>query len=423
MRYRTPGRLRLGLSLLLSAGLHLLLLLVYHLIAPSPSPSHLPFFRAPKAPSAPRLSGPEPEADSPAMKRVAGRMPDLSLAVDAVTSTVSDSVAPRGAPGDTLAGPIEVGGRHRPFESRLPATDTTEVQAQDLGPSFPMEERDAYARLWVPDADPTDPESAPARRARQIVLACLNAMGGVDRLEALHSMAAVVWVQATTRYRPPTAKGERPYVHRVPAYAHPVSVWRFEAGSAEPWERMPYTREGVFPSLTTMVPYYEVGAFFRFFEGRWRSSPPWSRTYRERSEGERWNFAHRFLGEGVQLRYAGTGTFDGRSVQSVHVDDRKFGRTFLAHFDADDALLVAVEEELSEREAEWFRAQRGHQRRKSPTWTTRFEKYEEIQGVLWPTRWRRTEDTANPYRPYSSIILLSVAFNGEDPSQVPPEVE
>ena len=87
------------------------------------------------------------------------------------------------------------------------------------------------------------------------------------------------------------------------------------------------------------------------------------------------------------------------------------------------ALLAAVEEELSEREAEWFRAQRGHQRLKSPFWITRFEKYEEVQGVLWPTRWRRTEDTARRFRPYSSTILLNVAFNGEEPSRQPPELE
>lgn len=420
MGHRDPGRLRLGLSLLLSAFLHLLLMAVSHLLAPSPSPGHLPFYRPPQAPSAHRLTGRKPDAESPAMERVAGRLPDLSLDRDAIRSIVSGPVESPRTPGDTLQGPIEVGGRGLAFQRLVPAEDSVEVQAQDLGPSLPMEERDAWARLWVPDADPTDQESAPARRARQIVLACLNAMGGVDRLEALHSMAAVVWVRATSRFLPPVGK-ERPFVQSVPAYAHPVSVWRFEAGGADPWERRPYTREGGLPSLTAMVPYYEVGAFFNFFENRWRSSPPWSRTHRERSEGERWNFVHRFLGEGVQLRYAGKGTFDRRSVHSVHVDDRKFGRILVAHFDADDALLVAVEEELSEREAEWFRAQRGHQRRKSPVWTTRFEKYEEIQGVLWPTRWRRTEDGAR--RPSFATILLSVAFNGEEPSRQPPEVE
>ena len=418
MRHRTPGRLRLGLSLLLSACLHLLLLVASHLLAPSPSPGHLPFYRAPQASSTPRLRGREPEAESPAMERVAGRLPDLSLGQDAISSTVSGPVEPLGAPGDTLRALIEVGGRLLPFERWLPAEDS--VEAQDLGPSLSMEERDVYARLWVPDADTTDQESASARRARQIVLACLNAMGGVDRLEALHSMAAVVWVRATTRYRPP--EGREPFVvQTVPAYAHPVAEWRFEPGGG--WESRPYTREGFFPSLTRMVPFYEVGAFYSFFAMRWQSSPPWSRTYREQSEGERWNFVHRFFGEGVHLRYAGTGTFDRRSVQSVHVDDRKFGRTLLAHFDSDDALLVAVREELSQREADWFRGQRGNQRRKSPVWTTRFEKYEEIQGVLWPTRWHRTEDSAREYRPYSATILLKVAFNGEEPSRQPPEVE
>ena len=430
MRYRAPGRLRLGLSLLLSAFLHLLLLVVYHLIAPSPSPDHLPFFRTtPRALSAPRLSGPEPETESPAMKRVAGRLPDLSRTVDAVTSAVSDSVAPRGAPGDTLAGPIEVGGRRLSFERQVPAEDSVEVRAQDLGPSFPMEERDAYARLWLPDADTTDEESAPARRARQIVLACLDAMGGVDRLEALHSMAAVVWVQATSRYLPPVGK-QPPYVHWVPAYVHPVAVWRFDPGSGQPWERAPYVREEAFPSYSPMVPYHELGAFSRFFEARWiLHTPPWTRSFRDRSEGERWNFVERFLGEGIHLRYLGRHTFDGRPVHSVRVDDRKFGRIFAAHFDADDALLAAVDEELSEREAEWFVNQWGNQKKPSPAWTTRFEEYEEVQGVLYPTKWRRSGGVPDmpspvaPPRPPYSTILLNVAFNGEEPSRQPPEVE
>lgn len=417
MRYRAPGRLRLGLSLLLSAFLHLLLIAGYHLLAPTPSPDHLPFYRGPRALSAPRLSGPEPEADAPAMQRVAGRMPDLSRTVDAVTSAVSDSVAPRRAPGDTLAGPVEVGGRHRPFEIRVPAEDSVEVQAQDLGPSFPMEERDAYARLWLPDADTTDEDSAPARRARQIVLECLDAMGGVERLKALRSMSAVVWVRATSRLLSGVVYNVRPY-------AHPVSVWRFDPGSGHPWERAPYVREEVFPGYPSMVPYYELGAFSRFFEGRWMlNSPPWSRSFRDRSEGERWNFVERFLGEGIRLRYLGRGTFDGRPVHSVRVDDRKFGRIFAAHFDADDALLAAVEEELSEREAEWFRNQRGNQGRSSPAWTTRFEEYEEVQGVLYPTKWRRSGGNPGAGRPYYSTILLNVAFNGEEPSQAPPEME
>ena len=417
MRYRAPGRLRLGLSLLLSAFLHLLLIAGYHLLAPTPAADHLPFYRSPRALSTPRLSGPEPEADAPAMQRVAGRMPDLSRTVDAVTSAVSDSVAPRRAPGDTLAGPIEVGGRHRPFEIRVPAEDSVEVQAQDLGPSFPMEERDAYARLWLPDADTTDEDSAPARRARQIVLACLDAMGGVERLKALRSMSAVVWVRATSRLLSGVVYNVRPY-------AHPVSVWRFDPGSGLPWERTPYVREEVFPSYPSMVPYYELGAFSRFFEGRWMlNSPPWSRSFRDRSEGERWNFVERFLGEGIRLRYLGRGTFDGRPVHSVRVDDRKFGRIFAAHFDADDALLAAVEEELSEREAEWFRNQRGNQGRGSPAWTTRFEEYEEVQGVLFPTKWRRSGGNPGAGRPYYSTILLKVAFNGEEPSQAPPEME
>ena len=427
MRYRNPGRHRLGLSLLLSAFLHLLLVVGYHLLAPSPALDHLPFFRPPQTPSAPRLSGPEPEDQSPAMKRMAGRLPDLSLAVDAVTSAVSDSVAPRGAPGDTLAGPVEVGGRHRPFEPWLPAEDSVEVQAQDLGPSFPMEERDAYARLWLPDADTTDVDSAPARRARQIVLACLNAMGGVDRLKALRSMSAVVWVRATTRW-----DGKLPpYVHRVPAYYHPVAVWRFDPGSGQPWERRPYNREGGLPSLTAMVPYHELGAYSRFFEARWMlHTPPWTRSFRNRSEGERWNFVERFLGEGIHLRYLGRHTLDGRPVHSVRVDDRKFGRIFAAHFDADDALLAAVDEEVSEREAEWFVNQWGNQKKASPAWTTRFEEYEEVQGVLYPTKWRRSGGATEPPlpsgappKPPYSTILLNVAFNGEEPSQAPPEVE
>ncbi|MCY3737703.1 MAG: hypothetical protein OXG13_14945 [Gemmatimonadaceae bacterium] len=314
--------------------------------------------------------------------------------------------------------------------SQVPAEDSVEVQAQDLGPSFPMEERDAYARLWLPDADTTDEDSAPARRARQIVLACLEAMGGVDRLKALRSMSAVVWVRATSRYLPPVGR-QPPYVHRVPAYVHPVAVWRFDPGSGQPWERAPFVREEVFSSYSSMVPYHELGAFSRFFEARWMlHTPPWTRSFRDRSEGERWNFVERFLGEGIHLRYLGRGTFDGRPVHSVRVDDRKFGRIFAAHFDADDALLAAVDEELSEREAEWFENQWGNQKKPSPAWTTRFEEYEEVQGVLYPTKWRRSggapdmpHPSGAPPKPPYSTILLSVAFNGEEPSRQPPEVD
>lgn len=239
-------------------------------------------------------------------------------------------------------------------------------------------------------------------------------MGGVDRLEALHSMSAVVWIHATTRYLSGIILDVGPYVY-------PVSVWRFEPSLGHPWERAPYVREGSSPGYSQKVPAYELEAFYLFFEGRWQNAPADTRSLRDRSEGERWNMAHRFLGKGVHLRYSGRGTFDGRSVHSVRVDDRKFGRTFLAHFDSDSALLMAEEEGLSEREAEWFRSQKGHQGRRSSEWTTRYAAYEEIQGVLVPTRWTRTERSTRSRPPYSSTILLSIAFNGEEPSRSPPD--
>lgn len=43
--------------------------------------------------------------------------------------------------------------------------------------------------------------------------------------------------------------------------------------------------------------------------------------------------------------------------------------------------------------------------------------------LLWPTGWRRTEDRARRLRPSFATILLSVAFNGEEPSRQPPEME
>ncbi len=55
-------------------------------------------------------------------------------------------------------------------------------------------------------------------------------------------------------------------------------------------------------------------------------------------------------------------------------------------------------------------------------WTTRFEEYEDVQRVLFPTKWRPSGGSAGR-PPYSSTILLNVAFNGEEPSQVPPEAE
>lgn len=122
----TAGRRRVGFSLLLSAFLHLLFLLGYHLLTPSPTPDQLPFVRRPQALSPSRLAVVEPNTRSPAMERFAGRLPDLSLDADAISSAVSDSVKARLLPGDASAGPIEVGGRHLPL-----VTDSIEIPAHD----------------------------------------------------------------------------------------------------------------------------------------------------------------------------------------------------------------------------------------------------------------------------------------------------
>lgn len=88
------------------------------------------------------------------------------------------------------------------------------------------------------------------------------------------------------------------------------------------------------------------------------------------------------------------------------------------------------DEELSEREAEWFLNQGGNQKKASPAWTTRFEEYKEVQGVLFPTKWRRSGGAPEPPlpegvppKPPYSTIQLNVAFNGEEPSRAPPEME
>ena len=157
--------------------------------------------------------------------------------------------------------------------------------------------------------------------------------------------------------------------------------------------------------------------FETLFNDRWSqygsNLPPGLAAMRHRGEEVRWHFIDRFLGEGVALDYLGQErSRDGTCFEVVLVDDRKFGHYFEALFDCRTALLSVTRERLTPQEEQWFR--QTNPRANPPTWTTVYDRYQEVQGVLTPHHWERTEG-------WNTIsVYLQWAYNGAEPSTAEP---
>ena len=122
------------------------------------------------------------------------------------------------------------------------------------------------------------------------------------------------------------------------------------------------------------------------------------------------------MSEDVALDYLGQERRrDGTCYDVVLVDDRKFGHYFEALFDCRTALLSVTREKLTPQEEQWFR--QTNPRVRPPTWVTVYDRYQEVQGVLTPHRWKRTlgRNTVSVY--------LQWAYNGAEPSTAEPVLQ
>lgn len=274
------------------------------------------------------------------------------------------------------------------------------------------EEYERYVRHWRVDIDTTDAESMSQARARAVVVAAFEAMGGMDRLLAITEMRAVVWIEAQEHFIPP-----RRYVS-LPAYAYPIALWRYWGLSKVQRDvyrvALDLSPDAEIPEYATRNPARTRRAYYSGFDGRWViSAPSATRKLRQQSEAARWHMVDRFLGEGIRLRYLEAGRFDYEPVHRIEVDDRKYGRVYDAFFHRETGLLVGTQEALSESERRWYKER---YRRQPPIWTTAYDRYEEIDGVLTARRWLRRWK-------HSRIILhLNIRYNGAEPDTTLPEL-
>ncbi|MBT7862165.1 MAG: hypothetical protein HN712_17745 [Gemmatimonadetes bacterium] len=342
------------------------------------------------------------------------------LTQDLATLQEPGQVAPTpmpGLPASALSGIVEAGSRPLVFESIHIDLDTV-----DLGQSqFEAVQRlrdlyGSYAHIWLPDADTTDQQSVLENRARAIVAEALEAMGGTERLLKIHSMDVLVWLIATDHQTPIGLQNVSPY-------AYPMGYWHFDDEPGAQWDQTPFAidlGQILLPPYASMNPARSRSKYYQVFEGRWiLKTPPPTRKFRQRSEGMYWHVAHRFLDEGIRLAYAGRGTFAHRPVHEIVVVDSKYGRQYESYFDRQTKLLIGIREELTNFEKQWFRQARMGLRSRPPVWTTHFEDYQDVDGVLLPTRWRRSDGSTigGP-----STILLNIGLNGALPDETIPEL-
>ncbi|MCC7264757.1 MAG: hypothetical protein IT369_19750 [Candidatus Latescibacteria bacterium] len=289
-------------------------------------------------------------------------------------------------------------------------------------------EREQYARFHLLDADTTDDESQRRSRARQIVERAIAAMGGREALGRIKEMKVRVWLESRTSCwsGPPVD---------VPPFVYPVAIWTCTAQGTSTRQRI-----AVKISLDPKLPNPDyvfrlpcgLGSYQALFDTRWRFPPTATPRavpevqslqeagrLRERGETARWHFLDHFLGDGVRIEYLGTEHLAGRLSENnqagrlaavIQVQDDHYGNLQEAYFDEESGLLLATVDGLTTQEKEWFRTA---YRRGPPTWTTVYDRYRPVRGVLTPHRWVRSGE----------VVHLQIAYNGEEPSLAEPQID
>ena len=254
-------------------------------------------------------------------------------------------------------------------------------------------ELEEYARLYVGDADTTDQESHSHNRARMVVLRAIEAMGGLDALAALTELHVAVWMESTTHNVGTVSS-------RVPRYLYPVARWHFDATqglSIEPVEvRLSLDPDSPNEPYQLYHPGPDLDAYHSQFTNYWSGPRLPNEGTRKRRDGtaRRWHFLDRFLSHDVRLGYVGRQRHEdvykrtGPSVETVLVNDHKYGQYFEAHFSQTTGLLVAITEGFTEYEKDWHLRTYGPPRLGLKA-TTEYADHRSVGGVLLPHRIRR----------------------------------
>ena len=415
----TTSRKQVCLALSVSAALHLLILLIppgrgdvpkgmRFRLSPVPSASWIEILRASR-----------PELTVDGMERLPGPgfvLPQLTL-TDLPFDDLPQPAAPELTKTDSLwlAARTEKGLWLPPEE--VPVDLNELALAAEARKAEEVEGLDEYARHFAGDSDTTDQASKSHRRARQVVMRAIDAMGGWQALAALTELHAGVWLASTTHR---VGRIET----RVPLYYYPTARWHFSAAEGFSSESVPVelSLDPDHPNepYQRYSPGSELSAYRSLFSNLWRYGPPLpNEGTPKRLKGHltRWHFLERFLGHAVVLSYIGKERY-GRAhtdVEAIRVNDHKYGQYFEAFFSRETGVLVAVIEGFTEYERRWAKKRGG---RLPDDWTTEYADYRPVNGVLLPHHIRRRQGSA-----FVSIHLQLAHDAGSLSSSPPAEPE
>ncbi len=245
-----------------------------------------------------------------------------------------------------------------------------------------------------------DKYSATYKKARNVVEKAIVAMGGREALVAIHEMKVDIWVEASENLLGRVLLSVRPYLY-------PIAQNEYKA-----WSKIGHGRNRASTDMRyiTSNPAITKEKYSTLFESRWSALSSEKRALRIQGEEARWHFLDRFLGEGIMLRYVGEDRLlvkkdkrEKRLVDIVEVTDQKYGYYYYTFFDRETALLLAIQETLSKSESRWYRQ---NYKSSPPVWTTFYDLYEPMAGVLTPHRLVRSDGGRQV------TVYLEVEYNG-----------
>ena len=402
---------RLALCLFLSALLHIAVVLLTP-STPDPQPAFQVVFRPPPRALETRPFDPaKPALRERQMQRLVVKSTLPQLAQESTES------APLGEIAEQLPPEARDDMAHLAKRMRIEWSDYVKIDSLLLARRA-AEDREGYVRFPLPNT------GAGRDRALEVIERAIEAMGGMKRLLAIKEMSAMVWIESDSKEI--ERGGVVLTVIPVTPYLYPVATWHwyYEGwGERAGFKKERYKAEVSFdpavpnPSYVSKNPKRARRIFEALFDDRWGrykgNLPPDLATMRHRGEEVRWHFVDRFISEDVALDYLGQErSRDGTCFEVVLVDDRKFGHYFEALFDCRTALLAKTIEKLTPQEEQWFR--QANPKVHPPTWITVYDRYQEVQGVLTPHRWKRAQGRD------AISVYLQWAYNGAEPSTAEP---
>ena len=403
---------RLAACLFLSALLHLVVVLLTPPLTPDPQPIFQVVFRPP-----PRAL--ETKPFDPAKPALRERQMQRLVVKSALPQLAQESTesAPLGEIAEQLPPEARDDMAHLAKRMRIEWSDYVKIDSLLLARRA-AEDREGYVRFPLPNT------GAGRGRALEVIERAIEAMGGMKRLVAIRAMSAMVWIESDSKEI--ERGGVVLTVIPVTPYLYPVATWHwyYEGwGERAVFKKERYKAEVSFdpavpnPSYVSKNPKRARRIFEALFDDRWGrykgNLPPDLATMRHRGEEVRWHFVDRFMSEDVALDYLGQErSRDGTCFEVVLVDDRKYGHYFEALFDCRTALLAKTIEKLTPQEEQWFR--QANPKVNPPTWITVYDRYQEVQGVLTPHRWKRAQGRD------AISVYLQWAYNGEEPSIAEP---